>query len=386
MKKVMVFAMAIIIILLFASCEELIGGGTGSTVQIVDEPVVVGFVYPGPVGDGGYTQTHHDGTLELQKAYGDSVKCIWIENVDETDSEAVQDAVKELIGQGAEVVIGASPGFGAPMVEMAESGRYNNIVFMYFSGDDQSGGNYSNYYGAIEEPGYLSGIIAGMQTEANKIGYVAAYQNTEAFIGVNAFALGAQSVNPEAAVHVVFTNSRYDPAGEGQAVEALLEQGCDIIAQNVDSMGPQLAAAEAGVFTIGYNRDNAGFEGFEDSYLTAPVWYHGAFLIRAIGDVMDGVWSPEPYYGNMQERYVALAPMTKNVSDEARAVVEDVQAAIMAGYFPVFQGPIYDNQDREVVAEGVSLGRAEIRRMGYLVWGVVVEEAELAEEEEEAAA
>ena len=403
MKRVMIAAAAIIMGLMLAACDVvdgLIEGigevGSESTLVLSDEPLVIGFIYAGSVNDGGYTQMHHDGTLELQSAYGDSVECIWLENIDDTNTQAVEDAAKQLIEQGAVVVFGTSAGYGAPLFELAESGRYNDIMFMQFSGSDMNGHNFSNYFGAMEEPRYLSGIIAGMQTESNKLGYVATFPDTEVLIGINAFALGAQSVNPEAAVSVVYTNSRYDPEAERSAAEFLLEEGCDVIAQHVDSPGPQLAAAEAGAFSIGYNRDTSGLEGLEETYLTAPIWHQGAFLIRSVGRVMDGVWEPESYYGDMHERYIALAPLTGNVSGEARAMVEDVEAAIMDRNFPIFRGPIFDNQEVfqeegqedeqivgiPVVAEGVSLDRAAIWRIDYLVRGVTVIEMEIETEGE----
>jgi len=226
----------------------------------------------------------------------------------------------------------------------------------------------------MEEPRYLSGIIAGMQTTSNKLGYVAAYPYTEVKIGINAFALGAQSVNPDATVSVVYINSWYDPAMEKQAAEALLAQGCDVITQHADTPGPQLAAADAGAFAIGYNLDNSGLEGLENAFLTAPVWHHENFLIPTVRAILDGNWAPESYYGTMAEGYISLAPLTKNVTAEARAQVGEVQAKIEAGTFPIFTGPIYDNQGNEVVAAGVSLDRAGIWEIEYQVKGVTASE------------
>ena len=130
--------------------------------------------------------------------------------------------------------------------------------------------NFGNYFGAMEEPRYLSGMIAGLMTKSNKLGYVAAYPYTEVKIGINAFALGAQSVNPNATVSVVYINSWNDPANEKAAAESLLAQGCDIITQHCDSAGPQLAAQDAKAFAVGYNLDNSKVA--PNSFLTAPIW------------------------------------------------------------------------------------------------------------------
>ena len=375
MKKVLILVIALLLVFTMAACggggnNGGSGGGGGGGADALN----VGFIYIGAINDGGFTQTHHNGTLGLMEKYGDAINCKWLENIDDTNTQACTDAAKQLIDQGSTVIIGTSFGFGTPLFELAESGDYDNITFIHFSGYLINDHNYGNYFGAMEEPRYLSGIIAGMQTTTNKLGYVAAYPYTEVKIGINAFALGAQSVNPDATVSVVYINSWYDPAAEKQAAEALLAQGCDVITQHADTPGPQLAAAEAGAFAIGYNLDNSGLEGLEDAYLTAPIWHHDSFLIPTIQAIMDGTWAPESYYGTMADGYVALSPMTNNVTAEAKAKVEEVQALIKAGNFPIFTGPIYDNQGNEVVAAGESLDRGGIWEIEYHVKGVTASE------------
>jgi basic membrane protein A len=372
MKKVFSFIVVLVLVFAMSACGGSDNGGDSQGAS--GDALKVGFIYIGAVNDVGYTQAHHNGTLELQEKLGDKVNCIWLENIDDTNTQAAKDAAKQLIDQGATVVIGTSFGFGTPLFELAESGDYDEIIFMHFSGSDINDHNFGNYFGAMEEPRYLSGIIAGMQTTSNKLGYVAAYPYTEVKIGINAFALGAQSVNPDATVSVVYINSWYDPAAEKQAAEALLAQGCDVITQHADTPGPQLAAADVGAFAIGYNMDNSGLEGLEDAFLTAPVWHHGAYLTKTIGAVLDGTWAPESYYGTMQDGYIMLSPLTKNVTDEAKAKVEEVSAKIVAGTFPIFTGPITDNEGNEVVAAGESLDRAGIWQIEYLVKGVTASE------------
>jgi len=371
MKKILILVVALVLVFTLAACG---GGGGGNQGSSSGDGLTIGFIYIGAINDGGFTQTHHNGTLKLQEEYGNAINCIWLEDIDDTNTQAAADAAKQLIDQGAKVVIGTSFGFGTPMFELAESGDYDDIIFMHFSGYHINDHNFGNYFGAMEEPRYLSGIIAGMQTTSNKLGYVAAYPYTEVKIGINAFALGAQSVNPDATVSVVYINSWYDPAMEKQAAEALLAQGCDVITQHADTPGPQLAAADAGAFAIGYNLDNSGLEGLEDAFLTAPVWHHENYLIPAVRAILDGTWAPESYYGTMAEGYISLAPLTKNVTAEARAKVEEIQAKIEGGTFPIFTGPIYDNAGTEVVAAGVSLDRAGIWEIEYHVKGVTASE------------
>ncbi|MDR1043076.1 MAG: BMP family ABC transporter substrate-binding protein [Clostridiales Family XIII bacterium] len=382
MKKIFTILLAVIMVFAFAACSNSGSDTSGSDTEATGESsgeaaadaLTIGFIYIGTIDDGGYTQAQHSGTMALQEELGDKVHCIWKENVSDTNAQATQDATKQLLDQGATVIIGTSFGYGDPLFEMANSGQYDDIKFMHFSGGNINETNFGNYFGAMEEPRYLTGIIAGLQTESNKIGYVAAYPYTEVKIGINALALGAQSVNPDATVNVVYINSWYDPAQEKAAAETLLAQGCDVIAQHADTPGPQLAAASAGKLSIGYNLDNSGLEGLQDSFLTAPVWHHASYLVPTIQKILDGTWAPESYYGTMADGYVELSPLTKNVTDEAKAKVEEVQATIKDGSFKIFTGPIEDNEGNEVVPAGKSLDRGEIWATEYLVKGVTASE------------
>lgn len=227
--------------------------------------------------------------------------------------------------------------------------------------------NFGNYFGAMEEPRYLAGIVAGMMTETNKIGYVAAFPYTELLIGINAFTLGAKSVNPEAEVMVVYTNAWVDAANEKAAAEALLAQGCDVLGQHCDTTGPQIAAEAVGAYAIGYNMDSR--TAAPGAFLTAPIWHHEAFYIKTVQDILDGTWTPESYYGTMADGYVGLAEMSDLVPAEVKDAVSEVEAQIMAGDFPIFVGPIKDNQGNIVVPEGTTLDRAGIWQMNYLVEG-----------------
>lgn len=330
-----------------------------------EEPTTIGFIYIGSKTDGGYSQAQHNGTTAVEEHFGDNVKTLIAENVAE-DKQTVKSTAINMIDEGASIIIGTSFGFMDGLEELAT--EYPDVTFLHFSGNKMNDTNFGNYFGAMEEPRYLSGIIAGMQTKSNKLGYVAAYPYTEVLIGINAFALGAQSVNPDAEVNVVYINSWNDPANEKSAAESLLAQGCDVIAQHCDSAGPQLAAQDAGALAIGYNLDNSAIA--PKSFLTAPIWHHEKYLIPTIEKIMAGEYTPESYYGTMQDGYVGLAPMTDLVTDEAKAKVAEVQAKIEAGEYPIFVGPIKDNEGNIVVEEGQTLDRAGIWSMNYLVEGV----------------
>jgi len=379
-RKSLLILLALILALSMAL--SACGGGNETEVATGDgdgqsaEPLKAGWIYIGSVNDGGFTQVHHAGTLAVQDYFGDRIDCKWLEEIDDNNTQASKEAALNLIDQGCKVIIGTSFGFGAALLELADSGDYDDIVFLHFSDPAAVNDvNLMNYFGAMEEPRYLSGIIAGKMTKSNKLGYVAAFPYTEVKIGINAFALGAQSVNPDVEVNVVWINSWYDPAKEKAAAEQLLSQGCDVITQHADTTAPQLAAAQAGKYCIGYNLDNSGVEGLENAFLTAPVWNHEKFLIPQLEMVMEGTWKPvidEPfcYYGTMQDGYVDLAPLTANVSDDAKAAMEEVKAKIVSGDFPIFQGPIEDSEGNEVLESGNALDTGTIWTMEYLVKGV----------------
>lgn len=358
-KKVL----SVLLIIAFAAAVILTGcgGNTGKT----DKVTTVGFIYIGSKTDGGYSQAQHNGTMAVEKHFGNKIKTIVAENVAE-DKQAVRSTAVNMIDQGATVVIGTSFGFMDALDELAK--EYPNVTFLHFSGYKMNDKNFGNYFGAMEEPRYLSGMIAGLMTKSNKLGYVAAYPYTEVKIGINAFALGAQSVNPNATVSVVYINSWNDPANEKAAAESLLAQGCDVITQHCDSAGPQLAAQDKKAFAIGYNLDNSKVA--PNAFLTAPVWHHEKYLIPTIQKIMDGKYVPESYYGTMKDGYIGLAPMTNLVPADVKKKVEEVQKKMVDGTFHVFVGPIKDNQGNIVVKEGETLDRAGIWKMEYLVQGV----------------
>ena len=335
-------------------------------VEYSEDATTVGFIYIGSKNDGGYSQAQHNGTMAVQSYFGEDVKVLVAESVPE-EKQTVKSTALTMIDQGASIIVGTSFGFMDALEEMAED--YPDVTFLHFSGNKMNDTNFGNYFGAMEEPRYLSGMIAGMMTETNQLGYVAAFPYTEVHIGINAFTLGAQSVNPDVEVKVVYVNSWNDPANEKAAAEALLAQGCDIITQHADSAGPQLAAEAAGKLAIGHNLDNS--EVAPGAFLTAPVWYHETYLIPTIESIINGTYTPESYYGTTQDGYLGLAPMTELVPAEVQEAVAEVAAQMEAGEYPVFVGPISGADGSVLVANGETLDRAGIWTvMESLVAGV----------------
>lgn len=365
MKKFL--ALFLVLALVMTSLAGCGGGGTteGEDTAKAGEPeITVGFIYIGPAHDGGFSEAQDRGRQAMEDYFKGRVKTIYMENVAE-EKQSVESAAINMIDQGATVVIGTSFGYMDTLDELAT--KYPDIKFIHFSGNKMNDTNFGNYFGAMEEPRYLAGIVAGMMTKSNKIGYIAAFPYTELLIGINAFTLGARSVNPNAEVKVVYTNAWVDAANEKAAAEALLAQGCDVLEQHCDTTGPQIAAEAAGAYAIGYNMDSR--EAAPKAFLTAPIWHHEVFYIKTVQEILDGTWKPESYYGNMKDGYVGLAEMSDLVPADVQAAVQDAQAKIESGELKPFTGPIKDNAGNVVVPEGTSLDRAGIWQINYLVEG-----------------
>lgn len=363
--------LAVLLVLVLAMSALVGCGGNNDGGNGGEEPapsgeaeLTVGFIYIGPATDGGFSEAQDRGRQAMEEYFDGRVKTLTVENVPEEKQE-VKSAALLMMDQGATVIIGTSYGYMDSMEELAE--EYPDVKFLHFSGNKMNDTNFGNYFGAMEEPRYLAGMIAGMMTETNKIGYVAAFDYTELIIGINAFTLGALSVNPDVEVKVVYTNAWVDAAREKEAAEALLAQGCDVIEQHSDTTGPQIAAEAAGAYAIGYNMDSR--DAAPGAYLTAPIWHHEAYYIEQIQAILDGTWAPESYYGTMADGYVGLAEMTDLVPAEVQAEVKAVEEKIMAGEFPIFTGPIKYNDGSVMVEEGEFLERAEIWEMVKLVEG-----------------
>lgn len=325
-------------------------------------PLKIGFIYVGPIGDGGYTFAHDQGRLALEKELG--VETLYVESVPE--DATVITTVENMIDQGANVIFGTSFGYMDYLVEMSE--KHPNVKFLHCSGY-KSNENMINYFGRMYEPRFLSGLVAGLKTESNKIGYVAAYEIPEVIRGLNAFTLGVKAVNPDATVEVVWTHTWYDPVKEKEAAVTLLDKGCDVIGQHQDTPGPIQAAEEAGKFGVAYNVPMLNQA--PKAYLTAPVWNWGVYYVDVVKKIQAGEWDGQNYWGHMKDGVVMLDELSANAPEEAKAVVKEYTDKINSGEFKVFTGPIYDNQKNLVVKEGESMTDEQLLSMKFLVDGVI---------------
>lgn len=218
-----------------------------------------------------------------------------------------------------------------------------------------NGKNFNNYFGRIYQARYLSGIAAGLNTKTNKIGYVAAMglDNSEVTGGIDAFALGIYSVNPDAEVYVKVTNSWYDPKAEEEAARKLLDMNCDVIAQHCDTVYPQTLAQQKGVYSIGYNSDMS--KEAPEACLCSVIWNWSAYYTSAVQSVIDGTWDGSNYYGGMNENLVSITPIADFAAAATKEKVNMAKQQILSGKNGVFDGVIETNTGATVGTAGKTL-------------------------------
>ncbi|MCY6484416.1 BMP family ABC transporter substrate-binding protein [Clostridium aestuarii] len=366
MKKIIVLMLTLMMSLsiFLVGCSSENKKNTANSQESAEgkKEVKVGFIYVGPVGDEGYTYAHDEGRKYLEKEL--KVATIYKESVKE-DTAEVQTVIENMIDEGCNVIIGTSFGFMDGMAKSAE--EHKDVKFLHCSGF-MSSENMSNYFGRMYEARYLSGIVAGMKTKSNIIGYVGAHELPEVVRGINAFTLGVRSVNSDAVVKVKWTNTWYDPAKEKEAAKALLDEGADIIAQHQDTAGPQQAAEEKGAFSIGYNTDMQ--KKAPKAYMTAPVWNWGPYYVKQVKAIMDGTWKSESYWGGLKDGVIELAPLTKNAPEGAEGEIKKAQEDIISGENKIFVGPIKDNKGQEKIAKDKVMTDEELLKMDWFVEGV----------------
>jgi basic membrane protein A len=320
----------------------------------------VAFVYIGVAGDGGWTYQHDLGRLEMEKEFG--IKSTVVENVPEgPDAERVF----EDLAKSNDIIIGTSFGYMDSMAAVAA--KYPDKIFLHNTGY-KTADNLATYMGREYESAYLVGMTAGKMTKNNKLGYVAAFPIPEVIYTINAFTLGAQSVNPKAEVSVVWSNTWFDPTVERQAAVSLLDKGVDVLGAYQDSPASLQAAAERHVWGVGNDSDMGRFA--PDTYLTNNVWDWGPYYIDTVKKYMAGTWKSEAYWGEMNTGIVNLAPFGKNVPQDVQDLVNAKKKEIIDGSFSVFTGPITDASGKVHGEAGKPLTDEEVLSTNWFVKGV----------------
>ena len=336
------------------------GDNGGGTSGIAKEKIKVGVIHLSDPEEGsGYTYTHDIGIQGMQQNLGLSdSQIIRKNNISDTDEAATRKAIQECIDAGCNIIFTTSWGYMQTTADMAE--EYPDVYFSHGTGYMSNGKNFNNYFGRIYQARYLSGIAAGLNTKTNKIGYVAAMglDNSEVTGGIDAFALGIYSVNPDAKVYVKVTNSWYDPKGEEEAAKTLLNMNCDVIAQHCDTVYPQTLAQEKGVYSIGYNSDMS--KEAPEACLCSVIWNWSAYYTSAVQSIIDGTWDGSNYYGGMNENLVSITPVADFAADTTQEKINVAKQQILSGKNGVFDGVIETNTGATVGTAGKTLDDAVI--------------------------
>ena len=334
--------------------------------EVTKEATMVGVLLNGSIDDKSWSQSHYEGLSLTAKEL--NLEIIYVENAEE---EKAGEYIEELIGKGCEIIIANSFGFGEAVEAAAQ--EYPEVYFLHATGV-VSGKNLSTYFGRMYQIRYLSGVVAGMQTQTDEIGYVAAFPISEVNRGINAFALGVRSVNQDATVYVSWIDSWTDDEATEGATRALLEKhNIDVLAMHTDSLKPLEIAEEEGIWCIGYNVDNR--TDFPDTYLTAAIWDWENFYTPTILRCLQGKFEGTHYWESVNTGIVSLAPLKNLINPETLEVVEKRLEQLNSGAYDVFYGPITDNMGQIRIAEEESMtDNAMLNEFDWYVEGVVIDE------------
>lgn len=346
--------------LLLAPAAAAIASGPAGAVTA---PLKVAFVYVSPVGDAGWTFQHELGRRALDAAMGAAVKTSFVENVEEgADAERV---IRKLAADGNDLIFTTSFGYMNPTLKVA--GSFPSKKFEHATGYKRSV-NLATYSARFYEGRYAAGVLAARMSKTGVFGYVAAFPIPEVLQGINAFTLGARSVNPKATTKVVWTSSWFDPGKERAAADTLIAGGADVITHHTDSTSVAQAAEEKGVFSIAYNSDQSKYG--PKTCLTAVTHNWNDYYIGRVKAAIGGTWKSIDTWGGVKEGMTKLAPYNAAVPEAVRKEVDGVMAAIGAGTRKPFAGPIADQDGKAKVAAGQAMADKDIAEMKWFVDGV----------------
>ncbi|WP_395446854.1 BMP family ABC transporter substrate-binding protein [Aminobacter sp. UC22_36] len=313
------------------------------------------WIYVGPIGDFGYSYQHHQGLLEAKAKFGDELETAYLESVPEgADAER---AIERFARSGCNIIFATSFGYMDPLNKVA--GKFPDVKFEHATGYKREHPNVATYNSKFHEGRYIQGVIAAKESKTGVAGYIASFPIPEVVMGINSFMLGAQSVNPDFKVKVVWANTWFDAGKEADAAKALIDQGVDIITQHTDSTAPMQVATERGIKAFGQASDMIKFG--PTTQLTSIVDDWGPYYIERIKEVIDGTWKQSDVWGGMKEGHVVMAGYA-NMSDETKKLAEETEAKIKSGAFNPFTGPVTKQDGTEwlkageVAADGVLLG------------------------------
>ena len=352
------------VFLLVLSVLCLAEAASGAPIPV--EEINPGYVYIGPVGDGGWTYMQDIGRRAVDAAFP-GLKSAVVESVEEGPGSVA--VMERLIRQNkSRLIFAGSFGYMDFVQEMAK--KYPETIFMHVSGYKRAD-NVGTMFGRMYQPRYLSGLVAGSVSKSGSIGYVAAHPIPEVIRMINAFTLGVRKVNPKATVKVVWLFSWFDPGKEKEAAKALIESGCDVLTMHADTGAVAQACEETKTYVVGYNNNMSQYA--PTMHLTAPVWNWEKLFEPIVRQVAEGTWKSQDIWWGLKEGAVDLAPFGPAVPEDVRKMVNDEKARIITGEQPIFSGTLKDQAGAVKVKEGETMADADIWSMNWFVEGVLGE-------------
>ncbi len=349
-------------ILMTAAIATLAIAATSFSASAADK-LKVGFIYLGPVGDFGWTYQHEVGRQNLVKALGDKVETTYLENVNEgPDAER---SIEQLARAGNTLIFTTSFGYMDPTLKVAK--RFPKVFFEHATGFKRAP-NMSTYSGRFYEGRYIQGVIAAKMSKKGVLGYIGSFPIPEVISGINATMLGAQTVNPNIKVKIIWVNSWFDPGKEADAAKALADQGADVLMQHTDSPAAMQIASQRGIYAFGQDSDMIKFGA--KSQLTSIVDNWAPYYEQRVKDVLAGTWKATDTWGGLKSQLVVMAPYT-NMPDDVKKLAMDTQSAIEAGTLHPFKCPVVDQSGNTVECKGgTHLDDGQILSMNFYVKGV----------------
>ena len=352
MRKILIAAAAVML----TTGASLFGASAADKLK-------VGFIYLGPIGDLGWTYQHDLARQAVVKEFGDKIETTFLENVSEgPDSER---SIEQLARAGNKLIFTTSFGYMEPTLKVAK--KYPNVHFEHATGYKRDK-NMSTYSGRFYEGRYIQGIIAAKMSKAGVLGYIGSFPIPEVISGINATILGAQTINPNIKVKIIWVNTWFDPGKEADAAKALLDQGADVIMQHTDSPAPMQIVSERGKFAFGQDSEMIKFG--PKAQLTSILDTWAPYYIARVKAEIDGTWKESDTWGGLETKMFEMAPYT-NMPDDVKKMAEDTQAAITAGKLLPFKCPVMDQDGKEVECKGGDhLDDGQVLGMNFYVKGI----------------
>ena len=345
-----------------AAAVTALGMATAAGAQ--DDKTKVGFVFVGPVGDGGWTYEHNQGRLAVEEEFGDQVETVFVENVAEgPDSERV---MTQMALNGADLIFTTSFGYMDPTINVAK--KFPNVKFEHATGY-KTADNVSTYSARFYEGRAIQGLIAGSMTESNIIGYIGSFPIPEVIRGINSAYIQAKKVNPDVQFKIVWVYTWFDPAKEADAAKVLIEQGADVVLQHTDSTAPQAAAQNAGgVYTFGQASDM--YEYAPEPRISSIIDNWAPYYIERTKAVMDGTWESVSRWDGIGAGMVGIGEITSAVPDDVKAAALEMKEKIASGEMHPFTGPLKKQDGSDWLAEGETADDGTLAGMNFYVEGI----------------